>query len=477
MQGLSASYTDYYQITMGQAYFLRQEHQQPAVFDYFFRKAPFSGGYAIFAGLHPLLEQLSAWQFSSEDIDYLYHQGLHHDYLEYLKSFRFQGNIHACREGEVVFPGAPILSVKANLIEAQLIETLLLNHLNFQSLIATKASRLRLASGHRKLLEFGLRRAPGTGGILGSRAAIVGGVDASSHVLACRNYNIPVSGTMAHAFIQSFPTEREAFRSFAEIWPDRCYLLVDTYNTLKSGIPNAIIVAKELEAKGHQLLGIRLDSGDLAYLAKQARTMLDEAGLSYVQIAVSNQLDEFVIKSLIEQEAPINAFGVGTRLASGLPDAALDGVYKLAECAGQPSIKLSDNIHKMTLPGEKQVYRLMDASGNFAGGDLIASKEENAEEITTLLHPWDTNKTRTITSFEKHALHHAVMTKGQSVTSPAVAEIKDYAQSRLQALPSEYKRFDNPHRYKVGVSPKLLKKRNALAEFYLHGEKTATPLA
>src|SRR5512133_880360 len=335
MINYTATYTDKYQLTMAQVYFLKGHVKTRAVFDYLFRRLPFNGGYAIFAGLEDLLKILTSLRFSKQDLDFLKELEFHSDFIKYLENFRFTGNIFSSREGDLVFPVRPVLQVEANIIEAQIIETVLLNILNFQTLIASKPSRMRQASEGRTLIDFGLRRAQGPGGYYASRAAYIGGFDGTSNVKAGLDYGIPVSGTMAHSFIESYDDELSAFMHFAEIQPHDCVLVVDTYDTLNSGLPNAITVARKMEEKGFHLSGIRLDSGDLAYLSKESRKRLDSEGLDYVKIAVSNQLDEFIIKSLIEQQAPIDVFGVGTSLVTGHPDAALDGVYKLSVANGK----------------------------------------------------------------------------------------------------------------------------------------------
>jgi nicotinate phosphoribosyltransferase len=317
MFNFTASYTDYYQLTMAQVYFLKGQADNRAVFDYFFRRLPFDSGYVIFAGLEDLIKALETLQFDKKDLDFLKRQGLNPEFLKYLKDFRFSGNIYSSAEGDLIFPIQTVLQIEANIIEAQIIETILLNILNFQSLIATKASRMKQAAEGRKLIDFGLRRAQGPGGYYASRASFIGGADATSNVRAARDYGIPVSGTMAHSYIESFDDELNAFKNFTQVYPHDSVLLVDTYDTLKSGVPNAIIAAKMMESNGHRLNGIRLDSGDLAYLAKKSREMLNNAGLDYVKIAVSNQLDEFIIKSLLDQQAPIDIFGVGTDLVTG----------------------------------------------------------------------------------------------------------------------------------------------------------------
>ena len=463
MIDFTGTYTDQYQITMGQVYFLKGHTGQEAVFDYFFRKLPFDGGYAVFAGLQNLLEILEDLHFSEEDIRFLESLKLDPRYLEYLRNFKFRGKIFSVAEGEVVFPGEPLVRVEANIIEAQIIETLLLNTLNFQTLIATKASRMKQQAGASTLIDFGLRRAQGLGGYHASRAAVIGGFEATSNTRAGKDFHIPVSGTMAHSFIQSYDDELTAFRDFAESHPHNSVLLVDTYNTLKSGVPNAITVAKEMEARGHRLKGIRLDSGDLAYLARATRRMLDEARLEYVKIAASNQLDEHLIKSLLDQEAPIDIFGVGTSLVTGRPDAALDGVYKLAFSAGKPRIKLSETISKVTLPYKKQVYRILDEKGNFSGADVVTIADEEDSEV--MYHPFDPLKSSSIAGKKKEALLQKVMENGKIILpSKPLPALAEYAQKRLNLLPKEYKRFFNPHIYKVGISEKLRDERNRLIE-------------
>src|SRR5690606_21281295 len=296
----------------------------------------------VFAGLEYLLDILGDLRFSKNDLEFMKRQNFDGDFIDFLEGFRFKGKIRSVREGDIVFPNLPVLQVEANIIEAQLVETILLNFLNFQTLIATKASRINLVSRDRALMDFGLRRAQGPGGYFATRASAIGGFTGTSNVVAGKDFGIPVSGTMAHSFIQSFDDELTAFRHFAKERSQDCVLLVDTYNTLESGVPNAIIVAKEMEKRGDKLSAVRLDSGDLAYLSKKTRAMLDEADLGYVKIAASNQLDEYVIKSILEQEGPIDIFGVGTNLVTANPDAALDGVYKLAWSDGKPRIKISE---------------------------------------------------------------------------------------------------------------------------------------
>lgn len=457
---ITAAYTDLYQITMAQVYFGTKPNGR-AVFDYYFRHNPFKGGYSIFAGLEDVLDILETLEFSSSDISYLKQKGFESDFLDYLKNFRFKGTIYSSKEGDVVFPNRPILQVEANIIEAQIIETLLLNILNFQTLIATKASRIKFSAKEGTLLDMGLRRAHATGGYYASRAAAIGGFDSTSNVKAAEDYNIPSSGTMAHSFIQSYDEELHAFRDFAKMRPENCVLLIDTYNTLKSGLPKAITVAKEMEKQGEQLLGVRLDSGDLAYLSKKTREILDDANLNYVKIVASNQLDEYVIKSLKEQGAPIDIFGIGTNLVTGKPDAALDGVYKLSEYNDTPRIKLSENIIKISLPFKKQVYRMIDDNGMFYGADATGLFSEN--KVALMEHPFDMTKSLDLNSFKHEPLLEQVMKDGKKIVpSRTVTEISAYSQARLKQLPNEYKRFQNPHIYKIGLSTQLKNERDTL---------------
>lgn len=461
MLDITGTYTDHYELTMGQAYFLAGRQDRYALFDYFYRKTPFNGGYAVFAGLTDLLQILENLRFDRDDIAFLRAQDFHPDYLAYLDHFRFSGTIYACREGDLIFPTHPIVRVEGNLIEVQIIETVLLNLLNFQSLIATKASRMRQEARDHMLIDFGLRRAHGLGGYHASRAAVIGGFDATSNSRAARDYQVQPSGTMAHSYIQSHESELTAFRSFAEARPQGCVLLVDTYDTLRSGVPNAITVAREMEKKGQRLLAIRLDSGDLAYLSKRSRAMLDEAGLPYVKIAASNQLDEYVIRSLRTQEAPIDVFGVGTSLVTGRPDAALDGVYKLAHTDGRPVIKLSENISKITLPHKKQVWRVLDPQGRFMGADAVGLADE--ESISRMHHPFVPHQSLDIAGRKTEALLYPVMARGKMVADPpSLSDMAQFCRERLGRLPGEYKRLENPHIYKVGISGRLKELRDRL---------------
>ncbi|MEO8124004.1 MAG: nicotinate phosphoribosyltransferase [Burkholderiales bacterium] len=468
---ITASYTDLYQIAMGQAFFLNGERDWHATFDYFFRKAPNAGGYTVFAGLAGALELLHDLHFSAEDIDYLASLGFDARYLKHLGQLRFRGTVHGVREGDVIFPTEPVLRVSGNIIQVQLVETLLLNVLNFQSLIATKAARIRSVAGNAILSEFGLRRAPGLGGVWGSRAAVVGGFDSTSNVYAARRYGLKAEGTMAHSFIQLHEDELTAFRKFIEANPDRATLLVDTYDTLGSGMPNAIIVGHEMAARGQRLRAIRLDSGDLTFLSRRARAMLDDAGLNEVKIAASNQLDEYIVRSLLQQGAPIDIFGVGTSLATGQPDAALDGVYKLAATGDAPRIKISENVTKITLPGIKQVWRMFDSDGKFHGADVVGMANE--AQPARMIDPFDDEKKLDLSSLRGEAQLQLLMINGEAVQPLAgVAEAARYCRERLALLPDEYKRLEYPHQYKVGISDTLHDLRNALRRRYAMG-KTA----
>jgi nicotinate phosphoribosyltransferase len=458
----SGIYTDYYQLTMAQGYFLTGRSNATSCFDYFFRENPFHGGYVLFAGLTDVLEMIEGFSFSDGIIEYLRANGFKNEFLRYLRSFKFMGSITSVREGEVVFPLEPLLRVEGTLIEAQIVETLLLNILNFESLIATKASRVKAAAGGRRVVDFGLRRAQGLGGIHATKAAVIGGIDATSNVYAAFHNGIEVSGTQAHSWVQSFNDELTAFRKYAEVYPDRCILLVDTYNTLRSGVPNAITVAKELEQRGHRLIAIRLDSGDLAYLSKHARNMLDQAGLSYVKITVSNQLDEYVIRSLLEdQGAPIDMFGVGTRLITGQPAAALDGVYKLSMCDREPRLKFSENYTKLTLPGIKGIHRFLNEDGLFSADGVTLDGEQPPESI---FHPFFPDQRSTLKNCTSEALMQKVMEGGKTIHKSSLQESARYAQERLSHLADEHKRFEFPHIYRVGISQKLLSLRARLVE-------------
>lgn len=453
--------TDLYQLTMMQGYLRNRCEEKEAVFDLYFRKVPNGGGYAIAAGLEQVVEYIENLQFTDEDIEYL--RGLQlfdEEFLKALRDLHFEGDIDAVPEGTPVFPFEPLVRVKARIFEAQLIETALLNLVNFETLIATKASRVITAAGGGQVMEFGLRRAQGPdAGILGSRASYIGGCQSTSNVLAGRKFGIPVSGTQAHSWIQCFESELEAFRAYARTFPDQCLLLVDTYNVLKSGVPNAIKVGLELEAQGHRFLGIRIDSGDLSYLSREARVMLDTAGLYHATIVGSNDLDEHTIWAIRAQGAPIDAWGVGTHLITSKDTPALGGVYKLAaegkDGLFEPRLKVSENTTKITNPGIKKIVRFYDRGGK-AMADLIALEDEHFTEPLTIFDPLQTWKKKTLTNFTTKELLKPVFRGGKRVYDlPNLQEIQAYAKKELDTLWDEVKRLTNPHRFIVDLSPKL----------------------
>jgi nicotinate phosphoribosyltransferase len=454
-------FTDFYELTMAQGYF-QSGHNPDVVFDMFFRRTPYNGGYTVFAGLEDLLTDLEELRFSREELIYL--ESLNTfgpDFLDYLRSLRFSGTVHAFREGSLVFPGEPLVRISAPLIEAQLIESLLLNILNFQSLIATKSARVFAASGEGKILEFGMRRAQGYDGALrASRAAYLGGAAGTSNTLAGFTFGIPVLGTMAHSWIMAFDSELEAFRRYAELYPDTAILLIDTYDTLSSGLKNAIIVGLELKQRG-KALGVRLDSGDLAYLSKQVRKELDKAGLDDAKITVSGDLNEQIIAQLIDEGAPIDSWGVGTQLATGHPDAALAGVYKLAgrwtEQEFLPAMKVSNNSSKMTNPGRKQVYRFYDSAGSPLR-DLICLDEEKAPQGTVeLFHPTVHYKHIGLSEYASaEAQLVEVMRDGRRCTPPEeLPLLRERVINGLKSLDETFLRMINPHEYKISLSRPL----------------------
>jgi nicotinate phosphoribosyltransferase len=464
-----ALYTDLYQLTMSQGYFRTLKHTKHSSFDFFFRKAPFSGQFVVFAGLDELLSVLERYRFNDHEIAWLREIGFDEDFCDYLGGFRFDGSIRSVREGEVVFPGEPILTVTGPLLSCQLVETLLLNILNFQSLIATKARRLRLVAGERKLVDFGLRRAQGTGSVAASRAAAIGGFDATSNVLAGKRYAIPVSGTMAHSWIQCFENELEAFRTYARLYPDTSILLVDTYDTIGSGLPNAITVARELEEKDRRLVGIRLDSGNPLTLSRKARSMLDDAGLDYVAIAVSDQLDEERIAELVKQNTPIDIFGVGTRLVTGYPDAALGGVYKMCDLDGQPSMKQTEEASKRSLPGLKEIFRVSGDDGHFlrdmirlnntGTGVMGGSAADNAVAGTGAAS--DDSKGAGAGPADYPVpdgyIRELVMENGKACNRVTdVTEISRFSASRVARLPRRVMRLVQPEQYEVILDKALI---------------------
>ncbi len=460
--------TDFYELSMMQGFFLRKENPL-AVFDVFFRRQPFGGGFAVFAGLADALSHVASLSFLPEDLSYLESLGTFKaEFLDFLASFRFHGDVYAMQEGELAFPGEPLLRVHADLIEAQLLESALLNILNFQTLIATKAARISLASNGGSVLEFGLRRAQGFDGALSaSRAAFIGGAASTSNTLAGMRYGIPVRGTMAHSWIMAFPSEREAFEKYAQTYPEGCILLIDTYDTLGSGIENAISVGKKLIAAGRKGFGVRLDSGDLEYLSREARRRLDAAGLRDAKIVVSNELDEHIIAQLVTRRAPIDTWGVGTHLVTAGGDPALTGVYKIA--AKRPAdkwistLKVSNNPEKVTNPGIKQVWRFQTREGGPIA-DLICLEEEEvaAGKPYRFLHPGD-YRSFTLNEYDGvRPLLTQFMKGGKIRKGPEpLTELQSRVKENLRLLDDTYKRLINPHVYRVSLSEglKALKQR------------------
>lgn len=472
--------TDLYQLTMVGGYVREGKTDQWANFDYFFRKIPDDGGYCILAGLADFIDYLQNLRFSQEDLDYLESLGLFtKEVLDYLEDFKFTGDIWAIPEGTVVFPHEPLVRVRAPLPQAQLIETALLNIMNFQTLIATKAARVCWAANGAPVVDFGLRRAHGpNGGLMASRAAYIGGAEGTSNVLAGRLYGIPVRGTHAHSWVESFSSELEAFRAYARVYPQACVLLVDTYDTLRSGVPNAIKVAQELKEKGYPFRGIRLDSGDLAYLSKEARRMLDEAGFKDAAIVASSDLDEWIVESLRRQGARIDIWGVGTRLVTSYTSPALGGVYKLTALDEDgkrmvPKIKRSDNPEKITNPGVKKVVRMFDPSGQMRG-DVIFLEDERLPRGKSFRahHPVFPHVSKVYPeNFSMEELLVPIIRKGKLVyNSPPLKEIRENTLKNLARLDPAYKRFHNPHVYHVSLSQRLFRIKQMLLKKAAQGE-------
>lgn len=465
---------DFYELTMSNGYFDNVDKDEKVVFDVFYRSNPDNGGFSIFAGLEQIVEYISNLHFSKEDIAYLREQQMfREDFLEYLENFTFTGDIYALPEGTVMYPNEPIMTVVAPVIDAQLIETAILLEINHQSLVATKARRICNAAKGRVVSDFGARRAHNMdAAVYGARAAYIGGASSTATVLAGQMFNIPVSGTMAHSWIMYFPDEYTAFAKYASTYPDAAVFLVDTYDVLKSGVPNAIRVAKEvLEPMGKHLKGIRLDSGDLAYLSKKARKMLDDAGFTDCIIVASNSLDEFTIQSLISQEACIDSFGVGERLITSKSEPVFGAVYKLAavkrENVFEPRIKISENVEKITNPGFKKLYRVYDEN-NKAVADLIACEDEVIEDGMKIEYinpkkPWKKN------FFENckfKLLQKPIFLKGKFVGKQSdTAEIREYVKRQLEEeIWEEEQRFENPHVHYLDMTPAYYHMKNELLE-------------
>ena len=466
---------DFYELTMSNGYFNNGYKDRTVIFDVFFRRVPDQGGFAIAAGLEQLIEYIEDLHFSEEDIDYLRGRNLFcEEFLEYLKNFRFTGDIYAVPEGTPVFPTEPLVVVKAPAIEAQLIETFTLLTINHQSLIATKANRVVRSAQGRTVLEFGSRRAQGAdAAIVGARAAYIGGVNGTACTISDQLSGVPAGGTMAHAWVQMFDSEYEAFKTYCEIYPTNATLLVDTYNTLKSGIPNAIRAFNEvLKPLGITKCGIRLDSGDIAYLSQKARQMLDEAGWTECKISASNSLDEYLIRDLLQQGAQIDMFGVGERMITARSEPVFGGVYKLVAVENEdgeiiPKIKVSENVEKITVPHFKKLWRFYGNDTGKAIADYMTVYDETVDDSGDLeiFDPYATWKKKVVYDFNAKELLVPIFLNGKRVyDSPSLQEIQDYCREQVDTLWDEVKRFDNPHKYYVDLSDKLWNIQHDLLE-------------
>lgn len=456
---------DFYELTMGNGYLQSDVGNTVAYFDMFFRRVPDGGGYCIMSGVQQLMEYLSNLKFTECDIEYLRSKEIFsEEFISYLKNFKFTCDVWAVPEGNPVFPNEPLVTVRGPVIQAQFIETMILLTINHQTLIATKASRICRAADGRPVMEFGSRRAQGyDGAIYGARAALIGGCSSTACTIADQMFNIPAVGTMAHSWVQLFPTEYDAFKAWAEAYPTNCTLLVDTYNVLKSGIPNAIKVFDEvLKPQGLRPSGIRIDSGDITYLTKKSREMLDSAGYEDVKIIISNSLDEYIILDVLNQGAKVDGFGVGERLITAKSEPVFGGVYKLTaiEEDGEiiPKIKISENEEKITNPGFKKIYRIFDKNTDKAIADLLTLHDETIDESRTLeifdpIHTW---KKKRLKNYYVKELMVKIFDKGKPVyTSPDVLEIRDFARKETEKLWTEVLRFENPHTYYVDLSTSL----------------------
>ena len=464
--------TDFYELTMGNGYFNKGLKDKIAYFDMFFRRIPDGGGYCIMAGVEQLVEYLKNLKFTDDDIHYLRDKNLFSDeFLSYLKNFDFCCDVWAVPEGNPVFPSEPLVTVRGPVIQAQFLETMILLTINHQTLIATKANRICRAAEGRPVMEFGSRRAQGyDGAIYGARAAIIGGCSSTACTLSDRMFNIPAVGTMAHSWVQLYDTEYDAFKAWAEIYPDECVLLIDTYNVIKSGIPNAIKVFDEvLKPLGKRPKGIRIDSGDITYLTQKCREMLDEAGYEDCKIVISNSLDEHIIKDVLDQGACIDSFGVGERLITAKSEPVFGGVYKLVALENNneiiPKIKISENAEKITNPGFKKIIRLFDKNTHKALADLIALRNEKIDESEpiVLFNPLHTWKRKKCTNYYTKDLQVPIFEKGKCVyESPSVLDIKEFAKTETDKLWPEVLRFENPHTYYVDLSQNLWSLKQSL---------------
>ncbi|MBS6611055.1 MULTISPECIES: nicotinate phosphoribosyltransferase [Peptoniphilus] len=463
---------DFYELTMANGFFQEEMRNKIVIFDMFFREVPDNGQYTIVAGLEQLIEYMENLHFSEEDIEFLREKNIFvEEFLDYLRDFKFECDVWAMPEGTLAFPEEPLLTVKGPAIQAQMLETMVLLTINHQSMIATKASRIVRQAKGRPVVEFGSRRAQGySAANLGARAAYIGGCAGTANTLSDKMFGVPALGTMAHSWVQMFDTELEAFRAFARVYPDNCLLLVDTYDTLKEGVPNAIkIFDEEVVPRGFRPKGIRIDSGDITYISNKARKMLDDAGYPDAQIMASNSLDEFTIRNILHQGAKIDSFGVGERLITSKSSPVFGGVYKLAATVNDdgeiiPKIKISENVTKITTPGFKELYRFYDKESKKAMADVIALREEEIPENNyEIFHPVYTWKRKTLENYDVKKVLVQIYEKGELVYNlPSLEEIKQKAEMELDTLWSETKRLDNPNEYIVDLSEKLWEVKSTL---------------
>lgn len=467
---------DFYELTMANGYWEHGIAEQIAYYDLFFRKVPDQGGFAIMAGLEQAIDYMKNLKFTEKDIAYLRSKNCFNEaFLEYLQNFKFECDVWAVPEGTPIFPNEPILTVRGPAIQAQFVETMLLLTINHQSLIATKANRIVRAANGRAVLEFGSRRAQGAdGAVMGARAAYIGGCAGTACTLVDRDMHIPALGTMAHSWVQMFPSEEDAFRAYARTYPENCTLLVDTYNVLQSGIPNAIkVFREEVVSRGYRPKGVRIDSGDIAYLSKKVRKMLDAAGFEDCKIMASNSLDEYIIQDILKQDGKVDSFGVGERLITAKSTPVFGGVYKLVavekEGAMEPKIKISENVEKITNPGFKKTWRLYDRDTGKAIADVITMHDETIDDTQAyeIFHPEYTWKRKTVTNFVARPLQVPIFEKGICVyESPDLQTIQQFCKEQIDTLWDEMLRFENPHKYYVDLSQKLWDLKHALLQKY-----------
>ncbi len=467
---------DFYELTMANGYWEHGIAEQITYYDLFFRKVPDQGGFAIMAGLEQAIDYMKNLKFTEKDIAYLRSKNCFNEaFLEYLQNFKFECDVWAVPEGTPIFPNEPILTVRGPAIQAQFVETMLLLTINHQSLVATKANRIVRAANGRAVLEFGSRRAQGAdGAVMGARAAYIGGCAGTACTLVDRDMHIPALGTMAHSWVQMFPSEEDAFRAYARTYPDNCTLLVDTYNVLQSGIPNAIkVFREEVVSRGYRPKGVRIDSGDIAYLSKKVRKMLDAAGFEDCKIMASNSLDEYIIQDILKQDGKVDSFGVGERLITAKSTPVFGGVYKLVavEKDGEmePKIKISENVEKITNPGFKKTWRLYDRDTGKAIADVITMHDETIDDTQAyeIFHPEYTWKRKTVTNFVARPLQVPIFEKGICVyESPDLQTIQQFCKEQIDTLWDEMLRFENPHKYYVDLSQKLWDLKHALLQKY-----------